>query len=57
MPAITGDLLLGGTGDRAGGSLDQMDDDRMRRAASADRGRGVLPVHAPTRGIAPVKPQ
>ena len=28
MSAITGELVLGGSGDRAGGRLDQADDDR-----------------------------
>ena len=36
MPAITGELVLGGSGDRAGGSLDQVDDDRMRGAAGVE---------------------
>jgi hypothetical protein len=39
----------GGSGDRAGGHLDQADDDRVRGAAGADRRHGVLPSHAPAR--------
>ncbi len=42
MPAVTGELVLGGSGDRAGGRLDQVDDDRVRGVAGADRGHGVL---------------
>jgi hypothetical protein len=38
-----------GSGERAGGSLDQVDDNRMRRAARADRGDCLLLAHAHAR--------
>ena len=47
VPAITGVLVWGSSGDRAAGWLDQVDDDRMRGAAGADRRHCVLPSRAP----------
>jgi len=52
MPAILGEPVLRRSGDRTGRSLDQADNDRMRGATGADRGRGVLPSHALARCVA-----
>jgi len=53
MPAITGELVLGGRRvTRAGGPLDHVDDDRVRSAVVTDRGDGLLPAHAHPGGVA-----
>ncbi len=49
MPAIEGELVLGGSGDGAGRRLDQADDDRMRDAAGANCGHCFLSPHAQER--------
>jgi hypothetical protein len=41
VPAITGELVLRGSDDRAGGRLDQPGDERLRSAAGADRDMGI----------------
>jgi len=47
MPAIIGELVLGRSGERADGSLDQAHHDLLRRDARTDRRDGLLPAHAP----------
>lgn len=42
-----GELVLGRSGERADGSLDQAHHDLLRRDARTDRRDGLLPAHAP----------
>ena len=42
----------GCSGDRAGGSVDQVDDDGVRGVTGLDRGDGFLPAHAHAGGVA-----
>jgi hypothetical protein len=52
MPLSLVSLPLGASGERPGGRVDQMDHDRMRCAAGADRRDGVVPAYAHVGGVA-----